>query len=68
MSYLAEGKFEGQSLKKVFENNRNLFGDYQGEYPLLTKIITANDYLSVQVHPDDKYALSKHNQLGKPES
>ncbi|AUF83422.1 mannose-6-phosphate isomerase [Mesoplasma syrphidae] len=68
MSYLTDGLFKDQALKTVFENNRNLFGNYQGEYPLLAKIITADDYLSVQVHPDDQYAMAKHKQLGKPES
>lgn len=28
-----------------------------GEYPLLVKIIQANDTLSIQVHPDDEWAL-----------
>ncbi|WP_031543171.1 type I phosphomannose isomerase catalytic subunit [Mesoplasma photuris] len=68
MSYLSEGKFAGLSLKEVFDNHRESFGNYTGMYPMLTKIITANDYLSVQVHPDDEYALKKHNELGKPES
>ncbi|AVP49765.1 type I phosphomannose isomerase catalytic subunit [Williamsoniiplasma luminosum] len=68
MSFLTSGKFKGQALKNVFEDNRQLFGDYQGEFPLLVKIISPNDYLSVQVHPDDEYALKKHHCLGKPES
>ncbi|PPE05381.1 type I phosphomannose isomerase catalytic subunit [Williamsoniiplasma lucivorax] len=68
MSFLTTGKFKDQSLKSVFEAHRHLFGDYQGEFPLLVKIITPNDYLSVQVHPDDAYALKKHHCLGKPES
>ena len=28
-----------------------------GEYPLLVKIIQANDTLSIQVHPDDEFAV-----------
>lgn len=68
LSYLKSGKFVNQSLKKVFDEHRELFNNYQGEFPLLVKIITANDYLSVQVHPDDQYAKTKHNSLGKPES
>jgi len=69
MSVFSDGPFSGQGLKTVFENNRNLFGNFQGEdYPLLVKIITANDYLSVQVHPNDEYAKTHNNDLGKPES
>src|SRR5579875_1422092 len=32
-------------------------------FPLLTKLIDAQDILSVQVHPDDRYAQEK---LGQP--
>lgn len=35
--------------------------------PLLVKIITANDNLSVQVHPGNEYALEKENSVGKTE-
>ncbi len=55
------------SLYDFFNENKHLFGDYPNEYPLLTKIIDANDKLSVQVHPDNEYAKKKHNCLGKTE-
>jgi mannose-6-phosphate isomerase len=35
---------------------------YEGEFPLLIKLLDANDDLSIQVHPDDIYAREK--QLG----
>ena len=35
--------------------------------PLLTKVLDANDKLSVQVHPDDDYALKHEGELGKTE-
>ena len=37
-----------------------------GEYPLLVKIIQANDTLSIQVHPNDEQA-KKENDNGKTE-
>lgn len=38
-------------------------------FPILTKIITAHDWLSVQVHPDDAYAERvEHQPFGKTES
>jgi mannose-6-phosphate isomerase len=38
-------------------------------FPVLTKIISANDWLSVQVHPDDAYAQRvEHQHNGKAES
>ncbi|MGL4616658.1 MAG: type I phosphomannose isomerase catalytic subunit [Mycoplasmoidaceae bacterium] len=57
----------GVSLKDFYESNRDFFGNYCGEYPILTKIIDANDDLSVQVHPDNEYAKIRHNKLGKNE-
>ncbi len=37
-------------------------------FPVLTKIITAHDWLSVQVHPDDAYAQRvEHQPFGKTE-
>ncbi|WP_434343202.1 type I phosphomannose isomerase catalytic subunit [Mycoplasma sp. 06067-C1-B144P-99-0482-3] len=69
MSYvISDDQYNNLSLKELFENHKHLFNNYKGCYPLLVKIITASDYLSVQVHPDDNYALKNHNQLGKPES
>ncbi|WP_338970141.1 type I phosphomannose isomerase catalytic subunit [Spiroplasma endosymbiont of Labia minor] len=69
MGYISSNdEFNNISLKELFEKHRNLFGNYKGEYPLLVKILTPKDYLSVQVHPNDEYALKHHNSLGKPES
>ena len=36
-------------------------------FPLLIKFIDAKDKLSVQVHPDDDYALEHENEYGKNE-
>lgn len=46
--------------EKVYET----YGD---EFPLLFKLIDANDNLSVQVHPDDEVARELHNANGKSE-
>ncbi|QEH61335.1 mannose-6-phosphate isomerase [Spiroplasma chinense] len=66
MGYL---NYNGKEISlKEFYKNKDVFKDDKDEFPLLVKIITANDYLSVQVHPDDIYAKQKHNSFGKPES
>lgn len=40
----------------------------RGKFPLLIKLLDANRPLSVQVHPDDDYALANEgNELGKTE-
>lgn len=37
------------------------------EFPILIKLIDAKGELSIQVHPDDEYALKNENQFGKTE-
>lgn len=37
------------------------------EFPLLVKLIDANKDLSIQVHPNDEYAMEVENQYGKNE-
>lgn len=56
------------TLLDFYNQNREFFNNYKDAYPLLVKIIDANDDLSIQVHPDNKYALKKHNKYGKWES
>lgn len=36
-------------------------------FPVLVKLIDANDNLSIQVHPSDEYALKNENSFGKYE-
>ncbi len=38
-----------------------------GRFPLLIKLLDANRWLSVQVHPDDAYGLANAEDLGKTE-
>ena len=65
---IIEGEFKGQTLSKVFNEHRELFGNIKDkEFPLLIKIIDACDDLSVQVHPGDEYARIHENSLGKTE-
>jgi mannose-6-phosphate isomerase len=68
-SVVREGKFKGLTLGELWEFHRYLFGRAKGErFPLLTKILDANEDLSVQVHPDDAYARQYANgDLGKTE-
>ena len=53
---IKEGEFKGQTLSKVFDEHRELFGNIKDkQFPLLVKIIDACNDLSVQVHPNDDY-------------
>jgi mannose-6-phosphate isomerase len=40
---------------------------YHNRFPVLIKLIDANDWLSVQVHPDDNLAKKKGEESGKTE-
>ena len=69
------GPLAGQSLPAVLETlGADLVGTRAGwalernKFPLLIKILDAEKRLSVQVHPQDDYALANENgELGKTE-
>lgn len=68
VSTIKNGPFSGVNLDELYETHRELFGDSKkAVFPLLTKILDANDWLSVQVHPDDTYGLANEGELGKTE-
>lgn len=61
-SVVCGGTYDGQELGSLWKNHRELFGNLDmEEFPLLVKVIDANDHLSIQVHPDDSYAFAKEN-------
>lgn len=46
---------KNKTLKDLFNKNKNIVRKgYKGEFPLLVKLIDANDDLSIQVHPEVK--------------
>lgn len=67
-SIIKNGLYKGKTLGEVYQLAPDLFGHMTYEkFPLLTKILDANDDLSVQVHPNDDYAKAFENDLGKTE-
>jgi mannose-6-phosphate isomerase len=68
-SIIENGPFTGIPLDELWREHPELFGNPKEEvFPLLIKILDANMDLSVQVHPDDSYALVNENgELGKTE-
>lgn len=67
-SEVENGPYKGKLLNELWDQAPDLFGNPQGKvFPLLTKILDAEDSLSVQVHPDNKYALEHEGELGKTE-
>ena len=68
VSIVENGPYAETPLDKLYKEHRELFGNREEEvFPLLTKILDANDWLSVQVHPDDAYGLQHEGELGKTE-
>lgn len=66
---IACGEHKGRTLSWLWKNRREIFGNLDGSlFPLLMKIIDAEDDLSIQVHPDDAYAdFYEKGALGKTE-
>ena len=46
---------------------RNAAAIERRRFPLLVKLLDAAEWLSVQVHPDDRWALARENDQGKTE-
>nr|WP_200956799.1 type I phosphomannose isomerase catalytic subunit [Caloramator mitchellensis] len=68
MSIIRNGELKGTTLKEVIDSyGEIILGKKYNSFPLLVKLIDANDKLSVQVHPDDDYAKKFENQFGKTE-
>lgn len=63
------GPYTGMTLTELWASEPQLFGNHGAEeiFPLLTKILDAKIDLSVQVHPDDAYAMKHEGELGKTE-
>jgi len=72
---VTNGRFAGQPLTAVHAalgldliGRNNEWAQARGKFPLLVKLLDARERLSVQVHPDDDYALTHEgNELGKTE-
>ncbi len=69
-SIIADGEYEGITLNEYLEKNPGAAGKNCGRFeyfPVLIKLIDAKNDLSVQVHPDDEYAMAAEGEYGKTE-
>lgn len=66
---IINGPLQGLTLDEVWSKYKELFAFEPGEhFPLLVKILDANQDLSIQVHPNDSFAQKLENSpLGKTE-
>jgi len=72
-SIVTNGFLEGNELNELVEIymgelvGEKIFSRFGNEFPLLIKIIDSNDWLSIQVHPDDALAQKRKIGNGKTE-
>lgn len=71
-SIVKNGYLAGKSLNELLaENSQKIMGKKfarEKQFPLLIKIIDANDDLSIQVHPTDDNACKFEGEAGKAEA
>lgn len=71
-SLVSGGEFDGMMLSEYIKANggSECIGKKAAEFdffPILIKLIDAKDNLSIQVHPNDEYALEVEGEYGKTE-
>ena len=70
-SVIENGVYAGKTLQQyIEEQGKAVLGTHCRrfrDFPILVKFIDAKDNLSIQVHPDNRYALSHEGQYGKTE-
>ena len=70
-SLITNGAYAGKTLQQYIDaEGKEVLGTHCRrfrDFPILTKFIDAKDNLSIQVHPDNRYALKNEGQYGKTE-
>ncbi len=70
-SYIVNGKYAGKTLEEFIEaEGKDVLGSHCRrfrDFPILIKFIDAKQNLSIQVHPNNRYALKNEGQYGKTE-
>lgn len=70
-SFISNGPFAGKTLRQYIEiAGKEVLGTHCrrfDDFPILIKFIDARDNLSIQVHPDNRYAMEHEGQYGKTE-
>lgn len=70
-SIVCGGEYDGMTFSDYIEKcGRDILGSRAAmfeNFPILIKFIDAYDNLSIQVHPDDEYALKNEGEYGKTE-
>ena len=73
VSIVANGKWKGKSLMDLINEyptdilGTEVYQRFGKEFPLLFKYLDAKEDLSIQVHPNDSLAKTRHGSFGKTE-
>lgn len=70
-SVISNGKYKGLNIKELIEQKgEKLLGTKisTDRFPLLIKLLSPNQKLSVQVHPNDDFAMKMEGEMGKTEA
>ena len=70
-SIVSEGEFKGMTLQQVYSQDKSICGTHGDKFeffPILIKLIDAKNNLSIQVHPDNEYAMRVEGEYGKTEA
>ena len=73
VSVVANGQLSGTSLQALLDQfpaellGSKVHAQFGNQLPLLFKFLDAREDLSIQVHPNDQLAASRHNSFGKTE-
>lgn len=71
LSVISGGEYDGLTLKEYIERSgKQVLGtdcEKFEQFPILVKLIDAQERLSVQVHPNNEYALKNEGEYGKTE-
>ncbi|MBN3034201.1 MAG: class I mannose-6-phosphate isomerase [Bacteroidales bacterium] len=72
-SEVINGYLKGNNLNELVEVfmddlvGEQVYEHYGNQFPVLVKLIHSNDWLSIQVHPNDDLAYRRHGLPGKSE-
>ena len=73
-SVVANGILAGKKLSEITREykervlGKEVYEKFGGLFPVMAKYLDINDKLSVQVHPDDEYAMKAEGEFGKTEA
>jgi len=73
VSEVSNGEFKGTSLNALIDRwgsellGKSVIERFGKDFPILIKFIDAKQDLSIQLHPHDELAKSRHNSFGKTE-